>query len=90
MRDRIRPRRSFTKRLRADLRDALGDDAPEVLHFWVDGGVSDGIILRARLAKGATERVAIGSWPLWHWETAYQQLLADSLTGWGANSGRGE
>jgi hypothetical protein len=40
------------------LRDALGDDAPDVLHFWVDGGLDEGIILRARVAKGAQERIA--------------------------------
>jgi hypothetical protein len=85
MPDRIPAMRSLTKRLRADLRDALGDDAPEVLHLWIDGGLSEGIVLRARVVRGATERLAIGSWPLWHWETAYQRLLADCQTGWGGD-----
>lgn len=79
----LRPRvRSFTRRLRSDLRDALGDDAPDVLHVWVDGGLDEVIILRARVAKGAHERIATGSWPRFHWETAYQRLLADCQTRW--------
>ena len=86
MTDRIPASRSLAKRLRTDLQDRLGDDAPDVLNFWIEGGLDVGIILRARVARGGTERVAVGSWPRWHWEAAYQQLLTDCLTGWGASS----
>jgi hypothetical protein len=79
--------RSLVKRLRADLREKLGDDAPEVLHLWVEGGLSEGMTMRARFARGAIERVAIGSDPIFNWEAGYQRLLADCVAGWGQASG---
>jgi hypothetical protein len=73
---------SLVKRLRVDLREKLGVDAPEVLDLWAEGGLSDGLSLRARVARGAVERVAIGWDPGFNWEHAYQLLLGDCLSEW--------
>ena len=88
MPDPIPATRSLTKRLRADLRDVLVDDAPEVIHLWVEGGLSGGLILRARVVRGTIERVATGYDPVFNWEAGYQRLLADCVAGWGQASGR--
>ena len=72
--------RSLVKRLRVDLRATCGADAPDVLHLWAEANApQSGMTLRARVAKGATDRIAVVSLTVWDWEEAYQQLLADCL-----------
>ena len=55
MSDRIPAERSLATRLRTDLIETLGDDAPEVLHFWIEGGLSVGIILNAGVVASSAD-----------------------------------
>jgi hypothetical protein len=74
--------RSLVKRLRVELREKCGVEAPEVLHLWAEANAPQpGMTVRAHVVSGAVERIVVVSVPLGNWEEAYQRILAACIAG---------
>jgi hypothetical protein len=54
--------RSLVKRLRVELREKCGVEAPEVLHLWAEANAPQpGMTVRAHVVSGAVERIVVVS-----------------------------